>query len=73
LTTKGFVAYGSFFLMVAIAVVSISKKGRAEYKSVESGSDDLEMANKKESKKQIKKTLKDIMKSNNTKVSIMNN
>jgi hypothetical protein len=51
LTTKGFVAYGSFFLMVAIAVVSISKKGRAEYKSVESGSDDLEMANKKQSKK----------------------
>jgi len=51
LTTKGYVAYGSLFLMIVFAVVSISKKGKTENKSVESGSDDLEMANKKVSKK----------------------
>ena len=33
----------------------------------------LALTNKKESKKQIKKTLKDIMKTSNTKVTLMNN
>jgi ABC-type molybdate transport system substrate-binding protein len=66
-------AAGSVFLMAMIAVAALSNKGKAESKSVEFDVEDLEMTNKKESKKQIKKTLKDIMKSNNTKVSIMNN
>jgi len=73
MTVKEQLAYGSAFLAAMIAVAYLSNKGKAESKSVEFDVEDLEMTNKKESKKQIKKTLKDIMKSNNTKVSIMNN
>lgn len=73
MTVNEQLAYGSAFLAAMIAVAYLSNKGKAESKSVEFDVEDLEMTNKKESKKQIKKTLKDIMKSNNTKVSIMNN
>jgi len=66
-------AYGSVFLMAMIAVAALSNKGKAESKTVEFDVEDLEMTNKKESKKQIKKTLKDIMKTSNTKVTLMNN
>ena len=65
-------AYGSVFLMAMVAVAALSNKSKAEAKSVEFDVEDLEMTNKKESKKQIKKTLKDIMKTSNTKVSILN-
>merc|ERR1712166_962099 len=66
-------AYGTVFLMAMIAVAALSNKGKAESKTVEFDVEDLEMTNKKESKKQIKKTLKDIMKTSNTKVTLMNN
>lgn len=72
MTTSEQLAYGSVFLMAMIAVAALSNKGKAESKSVEFDVEDLEMTNKKESKKQIKKTLKDIMKTSNTKVSILN-
>lgn len=73
LSTNEQIAYGSVFLMAMIAVAALSNKGKAESKSVEFDVEDLEMTNKKESKKQIKKTLKDIMKTSNTKVTLMNN
>jgi len=66
-------AYGSVFLMAMIAVAALSNKGKAESKTVEFDVEDLEMTNKKESKKQIKNTLKQIMKTSNTKVTLMNN
>jgi hypothetical protein len=66
-------AYGSVFLMAMVAVAALSNKGKAEAKSVEFDVEDLEMTNKKESKKQIKNTLKQIMKTSNTKVTLMNN
>lgn len=66
-------AYGSVFLMAMIAVAALSNKGKAESKTVEFDVEDLEMTNKKESKKQIKQTLKQIMKTSNTKVTLMNN
>ena len=65
-------AYGSVFLAAMIAIAALSNKGKAS-KTVEFDVEDLEMTNKKESKKQIKKTLKDIMKTSNTKVTLMNN
>jgi hypothetical protein len=71
MTTNEQLAYGSVFLMAMIAVAALSNKGKAESKTVEFDVEDLEMTNKKESKKQIKKTLKDIMKTSNTKVSIL--
>merc|ERR1719263_218026 len=73
LSTNEQIAYGSVFLMAMIAVAALSNKGKAESKSVEFDVEDLEMTNKKDSKKQIKKTLKDIMKTSNTKVTLMNN
>merc|ERR1719263_2100854 len=73
LSTNEQIAYGSVFLMAMIAVAALSNKGKAESKSVEFDVEDLEITNKKESKKQIKKTLKDIMKTSNTKVTLMNN
>lgn len=73
LSTNEQIAYGTVFLMAMIAVAALSNKGKAESKSVEFDVEDLEMTNKKESKKQIKKTLKDIMKTSNTKVTLMNN
>ena len=66
-------AYGSVFLMALVAIAALSNKGKAESKSVEFDVEDLEMTNKKESKKQIKNTLKQIMKTSNTKVTLMNN
>ena len=66
-------AYGTVFLMAMIAVAALSNKGKAESKTVEFDVEDLEMTNKKESKKQIKQTLKQIMKTSNTKVTLMNN
>lgn len=73
LSTNEQIAYGSVFLMAMIAIAALSNKGKAESKSVEFDVEDLEMTNKKESKKQIKKTLKDIMKTSNTKVTLMDN
>jgi hypothetical protein len=73
LSTNEQIAYGSVFLMAMIAIAALSNKGKAESKSVEFDVEDFEMTNKKESKKQIKKTLKDIMKTSNTKVTLMNN
>jgi hypothetical protein len=66
-------AYGSIFLVAMIAVAALSNKGKAESKTVEFDVEDLEMTGKKESKKQIKQTLKQIMKTSNTKVTLMNN
>ena len=66
-------AYGSVFLCAMIAVAALSNKGKAESKTVEFDVEDLEMTGKKESKKQIKQTLKQIMKTSNTKVTLMNN
>jgi len=73
LTLNEQLAYGSVFLMAMIAVAALSNKGKAESKTVEFDVEDLEMSNKKESKKQIKRTLKDIMKTSNTKVTLMDN
>jgi len=73
LSTNEQIAYGTVFLMAMIAVAALSNKGEAKSKTVEFDVEDLEMTNKKESKKQIKKTLKDIMKTSNTKVTLMNN
>lgn len=72
MSTNEQLAYGSVFLMAMIAVAALSNKGKAESKTVEFDVEDLEMTNKRESKKQIKKTLKDIMKTSNTKVSMLN-
>jgi len=44
-------AYGSVFLMALVAIAALSNKGKAESKSVEFEVEDLEMTNKKESKK----------------------
>ena len=65
---------GVGILAVMVGVAHLSNKKQSKAKTIEFDVSDLEMAGpKKESKKQIKKTLKSIMKNSNTKVTLMDN
>lgn len=72
LSTNQQIAFGSCFLLAMIATAHLLNKNNKSSKTIEFDVEDLEMTNKRESKKQIKKTLKDIMKTSNTKVTLMN-